>query len=75
MPGKSERKPPGVQVTQCEAAASDRCNFHVEGKDAECGEWAVTALTVTDTDGHEALFKLCRRHLCRLSILLVEELE
>jgi len=75
MSAKKVRKPPGVQVAQYEAAASDCCNFHREDRDAECGEWAVTALIVTDTEGHGVLLKLCRRHLCRLPILLIEELE
>jgi len=35
----------------------------------------VIALFVTDADGQGVLIKLCRRHLCRLSILLIEELE
>jgi hypothetical protein len=74
MPRKSERKT-GVQVAKYEAAASDRCNFHCQDRDGECGEWAVTALIVTAADGSTFLLKLCRRHLCRLSILLIEELE
>jgi hypothetical protein len=75
MPAKTVRNPPGVQVTQYEAAETDCCNFHREDRHAECGEPAVTALIVTDNNGVGVLLKLCRRHLCRLSILLVEELE
>jgi len=36
---------------------------------------AVTTLIVTAAYGSTFLLKLCRRHLCRLSILLIEELE
>ena len=75
MPHKTVRKPSGVHVTQYEADATDCCNFHREDRDAECGELAVTALMVTHTDERGVLLKLCRRHLCRLSIPLVEELE
>jgi len=75
MSAKRVSKLTGVQVAQYEAVASDRCNFHREDTDAECGEPAVTALIVTDTDERGVLLKLCRCHLCRLSILLVEELE
>jgi len=74
MPRKNERKT-GVKVTQYEAAATDCCNFHREDRDAECGKPAATALIVTDANGLGVLLKLCRRHLCRLSILLVEELK
>jgi len=49
------------------------CNFQCQDKDGECGEWAVTALIVTAAEGSAFLLKLCRRHLCRLSILLIEE--
>ena len=75
MPRRTERKPPGVQVAQYEASANDRCNFHCQDRNGECGERAVTALIVTAADGSTFLLKLCRRHLCRLSILLIEELE
>jgi len=52
---------------------NERIKDHAD--DRSSGEWAVTALIVTDVDGHGVLLKLCRRHLCRLSILLIEELE
>jgi hypothetical protein len=72
MFAKRVSKLTGVQVAQYDAAASDRCNFHCQDKDGECGEWAVTALVVTAAEGSTFLLKLCRRHLCRLSILLIE---
>jgi hypothetical protein len=75
MPRKTASKPLGVRVTQYEADASDSCNFRVESMDGGCGEKAVTALIVTDAQGRGVLLKMCRRHLCRLSILLIEELE
>jgi hypothetical protein len=75
MPRKIEHKQPGVSVTQYEAAATDRCNFQGEGCDSACDRSAVTALIVTDANGHGVLLKLCRRHLCGLSILLIAELE
>ncbi len=73
MANKNERKPLGVEVTQYEANAMDSCTFHCQ--EGECGEPAVTALIVTDAKGVGVLLKLCRRHICRLSILLIEELE
>jgi hypothetical protein len=68
---------PGVSFAQYEPADTDRCNFTVRRQqtDVECGELAVSALIVTDAIGVGVLVKLCRRHLCRLSILLIEELE
>jgi hypothetical protein len=75
MPRKSERKTPGVTVTQHHAAATDRCNFHGEDSESACDRSAVTALIVTNANGHGVLLKLCRRHLCGLSILLIAELE
>jgi hypothetical protein len=75
MPRKIEPKQPGVSVTQYEAAATDCCNFHREDSNSACGKPAVTAVIVTDTNGQGVLLKLCRRHLCGLSILLIAELE
>jgi hypothetical protein len=72
---KSERKPPGVKVAQYETHATDRCNFHRDDKNGECGAPAATALILTNPSGAGVLLRLCRRHLCRLSIVLIEELE
>ena len=71
-----DHKLPGIQVAQYEPTAIDRCNFGIHRKDmdAQSSEPAVTALIVTDTDGHGTLLRLCRRHLCRLSIRLIDEL-
>jgi hypothetical protein len=75
VPRKSESKQPGVTLIKYEPTEIDCCNFHSEDRDSACGKPAITAVIVTDTDGHGVLLKLCRRHLSRLSILLIEELE
>jgi hypothetical protein len=75
MPRKTESKPNGVQVTQYGPTPIDECNFHKQSKGRVCGEPAATAVIVTDPQGHGVLLKLCQRHLCRLCILLIEELE
>jgi hypothetical protein len=77
MPRMSEPEPRGVSVTQYHPADTDRCKFTVRrrGMDNECGAMAVSTLIVTDANGAGVLVKQCRRHLCRLSILLIEELE
>jgi hypothetical protein len=75
MARKTERKPPGVTVTQYKAAATDCCNFRREDGNSACDRPAVTAVIVTDANGHGVLLKLCRRHLCGLLILLIAELE
>jgi hypothetical protein len=75
MPCETKGKPPGVTVTQYEADATDCCNFHREDSHSTCDKPAVTAVIVTDTNGHGVLLKLCRRHLSRLSIHLIDELE
>jgi hypothetical protein len=58
-------KPPGITVTQ----------YEPHDLEVECGVTAVTCLIVTHADGRGVLLKLCRRHVCRLSILLIETLE
>ena len=73
MATTKKRKPRGVETAQYEAGATDCCNFPLSG--GACGKPAVTAVIVTDPQGLGVLLKLCRRHLCRLSVLLVEELE
>ena len=54
MVRKSERRPPGVTVTQYEPIAIDCCNFHREDSNSACDKPAVTAVIVTDTDGPSA---------------------
>ena len=75
MASKKEPKQLGVQVAQYEPDKTDCCNFHCGDKDQECGKPAVTVLIVTDAKGVGVLLKVCRRHLCRLAVLLIEELE
>jgi hypothetical protein len=73
MKRKNERKP-GVKVAQYETHATDGCNFRLDDKNTECGVPAVTALIATNPSGVSVLLKLCRRHLCRVAIALIEEL-
>jgi hypothetical protein len=74
MKRKNERKP-GVKIAQYDTHEIDICNFHLDDKNTECCAPAVTALIATNPTGTSVLLKLCRRHLCRLAIALVEELE
>jgi hypothetical protein len=65
----------GESRASASADTTDCCNFHREDSHSTCDKPAVTAVIVTDTNGHGVLLKLCRRHLSRLSIHLIEKLE
>ncbi len=61
----------------------DLCNFIAtseEGEEPEspelpCGQPAVACLITADAQGHGVLLKLCRAHVSRLAVTLIQELE
>jgi hypothetical protein len=60
----------------------DLCNFVETSEDDEpqsaelpCGQPAVACLITTDAQGRGVLLKLCRAHVSRLAITLIQELK
>ncbi len=69
-------------VTTYDPHELDVCNFLVTPDDDEvvdnvdpCGQTAVACLITTDAHGRGVLLKLCRTHVSKLAIYLVQELE
>jgi hypothetical protein len=72
-----------ASLTFYEPHELDACNFvetledneEPEGSELPCGQTAVACFITTDAQGHGVLLKLCRAHVSRLAITLVQQLE